>query len=100
MVAGNHLWNAMEDREEFLHSETGLRGRSASDVPGRDVPRDPDESQRVQYADDYGGLSESVAEAGGGNTVDIMQHGTPEAKYSDICIDLLSGEYRTNITLS
>mgnify|MGYP006910579861 CR=1 FL=1 len=76
MVVDNPLWDAMENRRDFLQPQTDLRRRSASDVPGRDVSRDPDESKRLQYADSDGGLSEGAADTGRGTTSDIMQHST------------------------
>lgn len=42
VVVDNHLRYAVEEQREFLHPETGLRGRSAGNLPGGDVPRDPD----------------------------------------------------------
>ena len=79
MGVDNHLRDAMENRREFLQHQTDLRRRCASDVPGRDVLRDPDESERLQCADGYGGLSESAADTGRWGTGDIMQHGITPA---------------------
>ena len=79
MAVDNHLRDAIEGRRSLLQYQTDLRRRSASDVPGRDVPRDPDENKRLQYADGDGGLSENATDTGRRNTVDIMQHGTKKA---------------------
>jgi hypothetical protein len=64
----------MEGRRNLLQLQTDLQRRSVSNLPRRDVPRDPDEGERLQYADGYGGLSESAAGTGRGTTADIMQH--------------------------
>jgi hypothetical protein len=65
VVVDNRLWDAVEGRGNLPQPQTDLWRRNASDVPG-DVPRDPDESERLQYVDGYGGLSESATGTGRG----------------------------------
>lgn len=62
--------------EGVFSSIKRIFGEGIQAMPREGMFQDPNECQRLQYADGNGGLSESATETGRRSTVDIMKHST------------------------